>query len=102
MFTQADVGCHVDAAFGSDHRRARLIDLVNSLPPTQAIPGTIIGENSQEFRVGLLESLAGPTPDDAWDEDAAIDLLSEVTEPGLVWIMDAGDLILTTEDEAEC
>ena len=92
IFTDADVGCHIDGAFGADHRRTRLIELVNELPAPEGM--------EYHSRVGLLESLGSPAPDDVWDEITAIDILQDHVAPGLVWLMEAGDLILTTEAQA--
>jgi hypothetical protein len=41
------------------------------------------------------------TPDDFSDEDDALEILQEFTEAGLVWVFEAGDLILTDETEVE-
>lgn len=84
LYGASDVGCYVDGAFGHAHRRARLAELVADCGDTE-----------------LVESLQGDMPDDAWDEDAAVDWLQEQTVDGYVWVSDCGDLCLCTEKEAD-
>ena len=87
LYTQDSVGCYIDGAFGSKHRRLRLIDLIEDLVSLTVSPG-------------LVDRLYSPASDDLSEEDEAIELLQKHTESGLVWIMEGGDLILTTEEEA--
>ena len=60
-FTKHDTGCYADGAFGHEHVRERLRDLV-----------WYWADND------LRESLGGPMPDDAWDEDEALEILNRV------------------------
>ncbi len=80
-----DLGCYADGALGHDHIRSQLALLV------QEVDG---------FDPDLAESLRGEMPDDAWDEDEALNLLNSHTAEGLVWTFEGGDLLLlTVEDE---
>jgi hypothetical protein len=80
-FTTRDVGCYADGAFGHAHCRQVLADLVE--PCDQA----------------LSEALRADMSDDAWEEDAALDLLNEGSEEGVFWTFHNGDLVLTALTE---
>ena len=80
IFTKHDRGCHGDGTHGHQYVRERL--------------GDLLCEASREIDDTLLESLCKPMPDDAWDEDAALKVLQGVTDPGLLWELDEGDLVL--------
>ena len=86
-YNRMDLGCHGDGTFGHDHIRYRLAELVD------AVDGFIGNEAAME----LIASLQGEMPDDAWDEDEALELLNSVTEDGAQWILDGGDLLLVEE-----
>ena len=84
-FTAKDVGCYADGANGHEHTRKRLADLIWDWADVE-----------------LRESLDGPMPDDAWDEEEALDLLnSRRCDEGVCFYFDSGDLILGPVDE-EC
>lgn len=76
-FKGAGVGCWGDGTFGHKHVRERLSILVREAD----------GE--------LADSLLGDMPDDAWDEDAALDILNEQTAVDFVWEFVDGDLMLS-------
>ena len=94
-FTESDLGQWIDGAYGSEHAIEKMEEMLNDL-------GTQYAENL----VGELEEIADLELDEAgdaydeWLEDATT-ALQEETEPGLVWIWEAGDLILTEDDEAD-
>lgn len=82
IYLKEDVGCYADGSFGWDHVRARLADLVESLD------------------ANLADDLRSTMTDDAGEEEEALDLLQDVTESGLVWMLD-GDLLLVDEAQAQ-
>lgn len=85
LFSEEDVGCYADAVNGEEHRRAVLADLLRG-----------IGTEDRAVH-DLVAELANPPSDDYGEEDEAIDILQAVTAHGLVWSLDAGDLILVDE-----
>jgi hypothetical protein len=84
QYTRRDAGCYADGTFGHDHCRAVLANLLTDIDCPDS---------------GLILSLNGPMPDDAWDELDALDALQAVTEDGLVWGFESGDLVLTTAED---
>ena len=86
-FGEEDCGCHADGTFGHSHVRARLGELV------EAIAGPYVSDETKE----LIVSLRVPPPDDAWDEEEAIDMLNTLTEEGFSWGFADGDLVLSPE-----
>ena len=85
MFTKGDTGCHADGTFGHSHIRTALAGLIG---------GYTCNKSNEAY-----DSLSKPMPDDAWDEDEALEILQSHTEPGLIWLMDSGDLMLMDESE---
>ena len=86
-FSTQDLGCYGDGTLGHDHIRSRLAELVES------VDGGMRSESAME----VMASLDGTMPDDAWDEDEAIEFLNSATEDGAQWILDGGDLLLVEE-----
>ena len=91
-YTKKDVGCYIDGAFGEEHRRAKLADMIRNLETQEMI---------DHRGYSVVESLANESPDDYGDEDDALDILQEFTESGLVWTFESGDLLLLNESEVE-
>jgi hypothetical protein len=71
-----NVGCYGDGAFGHQHVRERLAALV------------------RECDAEVADALLGEMSDDAWEEDAALDLLNEHCAEGIHWTFESGDLVL--------
>lgn len=78
-------GCYADGAAGWRHVRDVLADMAEAA-----------GADSE-----LVASLRGPMPDDACDEDEALNVLQARTKDGLIWVFDSGDLLLLPESEME-
>ena len=79
-------GLYADAAFGWDHIREIMADMVEEW----------LGDKE------LAEELRGEPPDDAGDEYEALDKLNEVTENGYWEFSEYGDgLVLIAEEEVE-
>lgn len=89
VFTKVHIGCYADGANGDGHRRAKLAELVGTLPC------------GPEPNHGLITELYGEPPDDYDDEDTAIGILNDQTEEGIVWQMVDGDLLLIAVSELE-
>lgn len=88
------MGCHADGAFGHQHVREELairVDRVRLRTGAYVVQGRDLET--------LADSLRGPMPDDAWDEDAALEILNDYVEPGILFAMVDGDLVLATEQE---
>ena len=98
-FTNKDVGCYADGGLGQDYTRSRLSDTLAEVTHGVIVKRMPLG-NYEKMR-GLHKSLNGPMSDDAWDEIEALEILQENTEDGLVWIMEAGDLLLISEAQLE-
>ena len=86
-FSGEDAGVFADGTFGHSHARNRLAELV------EAVDGGMCNSDAQD----LMESLGGPMPDDAWDEDEALDMLNTATTEGFEWTFHDGDLMLSAE-----
>ena len=91
-YTKKDVGCYIDGAFGEEHRRTKLADMVRDLETAEMI---------EQRGYSVVESLSNENVDDISDEDDALEILQEFTESGLVWMFEAGDLLLMDESETE-
>lgn len=95
MRTKYAPGCYADGAHGHEHVRRCISGLLRHLRHERVSDDELVGVDD------ILASLAGPMPDDAWDEDAALGILNEYAPDGLVWTLDAGDLLLVANDDAE-
>ena len=91
-YTKKDVGCWIDGAFGLDHQRAKLADMIRDLETQEMI-------DTRGYSV--VESLASDAPDDDSDVDDALDILQQFTDADLVWCFESGDLLLMLESELE-
>ena len=75
--------CWIDGAFGHEYVRQSLwseVDMLNTGNQTE-----------------LVRSLRGPMPDDAWDEDEAIEYLNGYCQ-GCYFTFSDGDVLLVLED----
>lgn len=81
IFEHSEIGCYADGTFGHVHVRSKLANLIESFDPK------------------LAESLQGEMPDDAWDEDEALEILQKETHDDLTWVFDSGDLLLVENKE---
>lgn len=100
-FTESDIGCHADGAFGHDHCREVLADLLETFEDTNPFART---EFTGKFAAQeVVNSLAGPMPDDAWDEYEALEILNDATEPGcgLCWQFHESDLVLWQQPDPD-
>ena len=82
MTAQPQTGCYGDGALGHQHCRERLAEILEDT-----------GHYSNHTKI-LKDSLAGAMPDDAWDEDDAIDLLNSLPisqVDGAAWGFQDGD-----------
>jgi len=87
LFDERDVGSWIDGAFGEGHAIEKMADMLRDVDPYPDLLAEYDdGEIEEEF-------------ENEWLDDAT-ERLQENTAPGLVWLWDAGDLILTTEEEA--
>jgi hypothetical protein len=84
-FGLEDIGCFADGAFGHQHCRNTLANLVDYIDQRRLV--------SREFET-LSRSLRGEMPEDAWDEYEALDLLNEHCDPRVAFAFEWGDLIL--------
>lgn len=85
VFTVDDVGCWADGASGHGHIRAVLRSL-------------LIADGWYPRTDETVQSLGGPMPDDAWDEDEALDTLNACCT-GCYFTIEGGDLMLVAEGE---
>ena len=86
-FDPKDCGCYADGAAGHEHVRERLASLLDDVQHPE-----------KQEHAELIESLYGDMPDDAWDEDEALEVLDQYTDSRCAWIMEGGDLILTDQE----
>lgn len=83
------LGCYIDGSLGDEYLRARL--------------GEVLCHTNDGHEVPRISSMLMDDSPEVQQEgiDAAMERLQEHTEPGLVWILESGDLTLTTESESE-
>jgi len=98
-YTKEDIGCYIDGAFGMDHAMVKLAILLIDFMPlsvnnTRQFPSEELAETYEILLSGDESKLS----DDYSELNDATDILQEHTEDGLVWIWDAGDLILTADE----
>ena len=86
------IGCYGDGAHGHVHIRAKLAELLDQIREG--------GRHIDRYKLNLVtRSLQGTMPDDAWDEDAALDFLNDEVTEGLTWGFHDGDLMLSVAEE---
>lgn len=85
-FNAEDCGCHGDGTFGHGYIRSRLAELVDGCENAAIV---------DRFAVG--SSLRGAMPDDAWDEEEALDILNAETAEGYEWTLHEGSVFLSAE-----
>jgi len=90
FFEAGDAGCYGCDDLGHDHIRERLAALVENLGPKHLL--------TDDDAQGLCESLRGPMPDDASDEDEALEILQRNTVDALAWEIDGGLYLRPIED----
>ena len=92
-FTKADVGLYADGAFGHEHLRNKLADLLVHVNPKES------PRISKIWAETLISLTCKEPPDDCRDEDEAIELLNECAcAPSVHFVMRDGDLILVDSD----
>ena len=89
VFDTSDVGCWIDGAFGLNHVRDKLQQMLIQC-------GLPVSMGDKELYLELEQS---DSDHDVFD--IATETLQEFTKDGLVWIWSAGDLILCHESEAD-
>ena len=94
LYTESDLGCHIDGAYGTDHARRKLIDMLE-----YCLCAYSPNENPRPQIEQIQNYLEQEPSDDMSEFDEATEILQDHTADGLVWIWDSGDLILTTDDE---
>jgi hypothetical protein len=87
VFDTQACGCYVDGANGEQHLREVLANLIDGL-----------GGDKQLARDLTRPPCPEVAADAIWD---AVNLLQEHTETGCLWMLEAGDLLLVTEEQAQ-
>lgn len=86
VFGLQDVGCYAEGCFGHDHARARLADLLQATYPAEH------PETPEDVAEVLAALQGGEMSDDAWEEQAAIDLLNERCSRRVYFAFEEGEL----------
>ena len=94
-YTETDTGCYIDGGLGPDHAVERMIALLRGLSTETEEDSGSIGN----LITDLTDNADGEFVGEILDE--ATEILQGHTDPGLVWFWDAGDLLLTKEEEIE-
>lgn len=93
-YTHKDVGCYIDGAFGPRHAMQVMAYMIGTL---------IDPKDDTEREAWAILQDADMSPTFEGEADQAFDIAEEIlyrnTEEGLVWIWEAGDLVLTSESE---
>lgn len=90
-FTRHDVGCYADGAFGHQHCREVLADLLGNVPNSTA--HGFLGEPGGTVDA-LQAALRSEMSDDAWEEDRALDALNSLCADDVYFVFENGDLLL--------
>lgn len=102
QYTKKSLGCFqsiviADGRFGHTHLRRCLAGLLNRLFATGEDNAPWMSRDMQP----IYDSLLGEMPDDAWDENEALDLLNELAcDESVFFEFSDGDLVLS-EQESE-
>ena len=94
LYNKSDLGCHIDGAYGTDHARRKLIDMLE-----YCLCAYSPNEKPRPQIEKIQTYLEQEPSDDMSEFDEATEILQDHTTDGLVWIWDGGDLILTTDEE---
>ena len=82
-----EIGCYGDGSFGHQHCRERLAKVYD-----RKCMGRFREDLTNPWEAEVSAALRGSMPDDAWDEDAALDALNEAeTRDYLFWGFQDGD-----------
>lgn len=77
-YTPEDVGCYADGSLGHNHCREVLLELIEPHNP------------DSDLRAALKADMS----DDAWEEDAALEILNDHCHKNVLWTFEEGDLVL--------
>lgn len=96
-FGPRDVACYADSAFGHDHARKVLADLV------EMNAWRVTNDAKEVCRINsLIDELRGEMSDDDCETDEALEFLNEkCCTKGVYFDFENGDLILFPESEAD-
>lgn len=83
-FGREDAGCYIDGAFGIDHARQRLAELLACVPQSSKVRRLIAELESEENTDYVYEAM-----------EEAVDILALYTVEDMIWLFEAGDLVLT-------
>lgn len=91
-FNPGDEGCYLDGAFGW-HNMYRVVDFAVDYGMTldateQEALRLYKGDDAGEYTLDIVHELA----------DKATDYLQSITDPGMTWEWDAGELCLMTDE----
>lgn len=103
VFVKDDFGCYADGANGHNYVRRRIADLLEDAY-REKWSGTEKGIrwSSSAKEIGeVWKSLRGEMPDDAWDENEAIELLNARCEEGIHFDFHDGDFCLIRDGDLE-
>ena len=100
IFTSEDIGCWVDGSFGDDYLRGRLVDMLDTYFPEDHTHYVQPGIWITDCPPCIANRLHVYRSDDAEEIYEAVSLLESITDENVTWILEAGDLILTTLEQA--
>lgn len=88
IFDRNDAGCYIDGAFGMDHARQKLADLLACVPQSGKVRRLIAELEAGEDTEFIYEAI-----------EEALDILALHTAEDMIWLLEAGDLVLTENIE---
>jgi hypothetical protein len=105
-FTEKDVDCWIDGAFGTGHAMLKLREMIHNCPniseSVEISPGWCDSRITVQVRE-LDTILATGDPeklsDDYCEFDEAESILQDNTEEGLIWVWESGNLLLVDEQK---
>lgn len=101
QFTDADKGCYIDGANGLDHACKVLADLITNCTQPR-IPGYISGIDAEIPQLqAILRKGIDAVADDHSEIEMATDILTMACPDNLMFVWEAGDLLLVDTLEHE-
>jgi hypothetical protein len=107
-FTERDLGCWIRGAFGTGNTMLKLREMIHTCPniseSVEGSPGWCDSRITVQVReLATILATADPRKlsDDFCEFDEAESILQDNTEEGLIWVWEAGDLLLAKESEMD-
>lgn len=100
-YTKEHVGCWIDGATGLDDAHSKLARMIEANFSELTRGGETEGYHPQDVSDCIKSLKDGCREDDLWSADFALRMLQMLTDPGLVWVWEEGDLLLISDSNLD-